>query len=436
MPRLLALGTAAVMAAAGLALVAPTSGSASAATTPVSTTPYTLEGAASGPKLIGGSLPASSNRTAVVSANCLTKVPVTKTNSVVGFKLPNNLGTVGAVTSKTWSYKSGTAIGRYSQTQIASVKIGNALGSLNIDGLKIVAHTWHDSKGFHSSATTTSASISETIAGRTVPGVKLPTPGHDINIPGLLDLSFQWSNLTHTANRAGAYINGFTLTLPSSGTKLRLGTAWAHIFYGVKSGIFTGSSYAVKASLLGGTAAIDPQPELGMPCLGTGGKVQTAALASLPLSQLSAPLSVTAAADTQVGSQTATSATGHTRSYIGQIDLGNGAVVIKGLAAQANVTRNGKGLNHVVFTTNGTTAGSISVNGTSYSLSQLNGTSFSLPGLDGLVKFQTDIVTKTHQGSTVIGGTVVGLRITLLGATAATTSTIDLATARFEIGHP
>lgn len=428
--RLLALGTAAALAATSLAFIAPQTADAKAVSTK-----YLLQGAGSGLLVLGGSLPAGSGKTAQVSSGCTDKVPTSTQNATTSTTLPGGLGSIGAMTSRTWTTQTaGATVNRYTQSKIASISVGNSVGSLHIQSLTITAHVWHNATGFHSQATATAGSVSSKLSGVPIPGGnKLPTPSTPITIPGLLTLSATGNRVTHGAHGAMAKVIGFKLTLQPTSTVLRIGAAWAQISDGVRKGFFGGFAYATRASVLGRTVISDGQPEIAMPCLGTDGKTQSRSLASAPLTNVQAPLTLSGATSSQVAKQSATWAGGHERAYISTVNLGNGALVIHALTAQANASRKGPRLSTLTTSTSGTNAGSITANGQSYTLRQLNGQSLDIPGLSGAVKVQTDVTTPVMSGGKKVGLTVVGLRLTLLDANAQTNTVIDLATARFKV---
>jgi len=432
MPRLLALSTAAAAVAATVAL-APSAADAS-----TTSTPYLLEGMGFGVRVIGGDVPIDGGNTSHVSSGCTNKAPLDSTNKLAGVNLPGGLGSIGAVTSRTWTTVGSTGtVNRYTQSKVASVTIGNDLGSLNIQGLVVTSRAYHDKKGFHSKVTTTAASVSGKALGVPIPG-KLPTPSNPIEIPGLLKLSAATIKQTHGDHYGLAYGSGLLLKLEPTDTTLRLAIARAKISDGFKTGIFGGQSNATRASVLGGTVTSSGQPSLKMKCQGTDGKVEKLSVASTPLSDVGLPLSLGAASASQMAKKGSTSATGRERAYIAKVVLGNEStgLVVNGLTAQANATRNGTNFNTVKVNKTGTQAAAITFNGQTYSLSQLNGQTLSIPGLEGVVKVQTGVTKGIKAGDKTIGLEVVGLRLTLLDVNDATKSVVDLATAKFQIKHP
>ncbi|MEX0428206.1 choice-of-anchor P family protein [Nocardioides sp. DS6] len=428
MPRLLALGTAAAVAATGLTFAAP--GSADAAT--VVSTPYVLRGFGYGLRVVGGSLPAASGDLGYTTSGCTNKAGVTHENHTAGVSLPGGLGSIGAVASKTWSTKVGNTVNRYTQSKVASITIGNSLGSLNIKGLTMTTHVWHNAAGFHSKATANAGSITGKIGPLALPG-KLPTPGNPITIPGLLKLSIGAKKENVGPNWAGANIDGLRLQLLPTKTTINLAHSWAYMSKGIASGVFGGNAVATKVSALGGMVSSSGQPFRQMPCKSPQGKTLTKAIASVPLKVPGFPISVGAATSTVQGNQSKTKAWGRGISKVASISLGSGStkLVVKGLVAQANVSRTGKGLSKLTRNSNGTHVASITLGGKSYTLSQLDGKSLDIPGLDQVVKIQTNVVSNEWQGIQVVG-----LRLTLLGASDASKTVIDLARTRIKIVKP
>lgn len=434
MPRLRALGTAAATAAAGLALVASLAPSASAATR----TNYALSGQGLGLRVTGGSLPASSGDLANVSSGCTSLAGVRATNHAAAVALPGGLGTIGAMVSNTWtSTSAGGTVNRYSETEIAGITVTDPVlhaTLLKIDGLDSLAHVWHNSSGYHYATSMTATKV--TSSGRTT---SLPTPGQPLTIPGVGTLAMGEKNRAKDAHHAFARITGLDLTLTPPGgqkTVLNLAAVRAEIDGGIRAGIFQGNAAATKLSVLGGTLTSSGQPEISMPCAGTGGKVQTRSLAAVPLSSKGAPINLSNATSQQRGTQYIKNgeryASGYERSFVSTINLGNGALVITGLAAQANVTRTGAGFNTVTANANGTTAAKIVANGTTVpGLSQLNGKKITVPG--GVATVQTSVLQKLRAGKKVIGERVIGLQIKLLDSSTATTTVIDIANAELRI---
>lgn len=426
MRRLFALGSATAVAATSLLLLTP--GDAHAAK-PVST-PYVLRGYGYGLRVLGGSLPASSGDTAAVSSGCMNKAGVSRENHLAGATLPDKLGSIGAVTSRTWTTKVGGTVNRYTRSKVADITLARSgLGKLSIQGLTVTAHVWHDAKGFHSEVVPDVARIAVTDPITGTHSAPLPTPGNPLKIPGLATLSMGAKSTHRGPNWAGANSDGLRLYVAPSNTTLALAHAWAYMSEGVESGIFGGSAAAIRASALGSLASVGPQPLLLMPCKSPKGKTLTKAIAGLPLSNVGVPIKVGALTSQMQGNQSGRKAWGRAISRVASVNIGNGALVVKGLVAQANVTRTGKGLTKLTRNASGTTVGSITANGTSYSLAQLDGKKIDIPG--GALSIQTKVVTNQWQGIQVVG-----LRITVLSASDVTKTVIDLGRARLKIAKP
>lgn len=433
MPRLLAVGAA--VAATSLAIAAAPSALAS---TP---TPYGLTGESLGLRVVGGSMPANSGDLAKAVSACTTLAGVRSTNNAAAVALPGGSGRIGAMSSTTWtSRQSDGTVNRFSQAKVAGITIDNPAthtAALTISGLVSTSHVWHNASGYHYSTSMSAADVK--LAGTPI---SLPTPKSPITIPGVATLAMGAMNRAKDTSHAFARIDGLLLTLqPGSAnpTVLDLASTRAEIDAGATGGVFGGNATATKISALGGTLTSSGQPLVSMPCVGTKGKVVQKAIASAPLNSVSAPITLGAATSSDDGNQYMRNgqryATGYERSSISDVNLGNGALVIKGLVARANVTRTGRTFNTVTANDNGTTAVSIVANGTAVpGLSQLNGKKISIPG--GVATLQTSVVQKIMAGKTVIGERVTGLRITLLNASGQTTTVINLANADLRIkGH-
>lgn len=439
MPRLFRAGAAATAVAAavtGLTLLAPVA--EATASTP---TAYGLSGQGYGLSVDGGALPVASGDLAKVNSGCTNLAGISAANDAAAVNLPNSLGKIGAMSTKSWtSTTADGTVNRYSQTEVAGIQLGGSTVGLKIDGLKSLARVWHNSSGFHYSVSMTAAKV--TLAGLPITLPKLGTP---IEVPGVAKVAMGAMNRAKDANHAFARITGLEITLlPATGdaTMLNVAGVRAEIDKGSTNGIFQGSASALKASLLGDTVAVGSvnsgQPAVNMPCVGTKGAVVKKAIADAPLDSVGLPLDASAATSEQMG-RTYTSgglpaATGYERSWVANVNLGDGALVIQGLQSRANVTRSGKGFNTITTNANGTKAASITLNGTTVpGLSTLNGKTLSLPGLDGLVKIQTSVIEKIKSGKTIIGTRVTALRITLLDVSDVTQSVINIGNAELRI---
>lgn len=434
MSRLILRGASVAVAAAVVATSAPL---AQAATV---STPYGSSGSGYGLHVAAGVLPLASGDLAKVNSGCTNKAGINVKNSVASTVLPGNLGTIGAMSTRSWTSKSGSTVNRYTRTNIASVNITSPathLSLLKIEGITSIAHVWHNSSGFHYGTSVSAVSVKG-------PGglTTLPTPTKPITIPGVVTLSMNSMNRAKDANHAFARMNGLTLQLlPGSAkeTDLILAQSRAEIQNGVRTGVFQGNGYATQASVLGGTLTSNGQPEVYMPCIGTGGKVETRSLANAPLNNLGLPLSTSDATSAQMGAQYTKNGTkvarGFERSWIADVNLANGALAIRGLQAQANVTRSGRYLNTVSANSNGTKTASITINGTPVSgLDALNGKTISLPA--GLATIRTGVRQKLYSGESLVGMKVTALQISLLDSSSSTKTVVNLGNAQLRIFRP
>lgn len=430
MSRLILRGASVAVAAT---VVAATASLAQAATV---STPYGSSGSGYGLHLAAGILPLASGDLAKVNSGCTNKAGISVKNSVAATSLPGGLGSIGAMSTNSWTSKSGSTVNRYTRTNIASVTITSPvthLSLLTIKGITSLAHVWHNGSGFHY-ATSVSAVSVKGPGGLTT----LPTPTKPITIPGVVTLSMNSMNRAKDAHHSFARMNGLTLQLlpgSSKETDLILAQSRAEIQNGVRTGVFQGNAYATQASVLGGTVVSNGQPEVYMPCVGTGGKVEKRSLVGAPLDQVGLPLAASAATSAQMGKQYVQNgvkvATGRERSWIADLNLGNGALDIKGLQSQANVTRRGY---KVTANANGTNTASITINGTPVSgLSALNGKTISLPA--GLATIRTGVRQKLYSGKTLVGMKVIALQISLLDSSSATKTVVNLGTAQLRIFH-
>jgi hypothetical protein len=106
------------------------------------------------------------------------------------------------------------------------------------------------------------------------------------------------------------------------------------------------------------------------------------------------------------------------RAEVAQVTLGGGQVVIDGIVGKATVVRTG---HDVVTSAKGTQLAGITVNGQEQTFPKTG-----VLEIPGVVKLERAVVTRSHNGLSVIG-----LRVTLLDGSGAV---VNLATAALRIG--
>jgi hypothetical protein len=153
-----------------------------------------------------------------------------------------------------------------------------------------------------------------------------------------------------------------------------------------------------------------------MPCQGTAGAVRSKALAAL---DLGGQLVLSGLASSERGVQTDRRANGYERGEVGQLNLGNGQLVVDGVVGQANVKRTA---NKIARTAKGTRVGTITYNGQVQSFP-----STGVLEIPGVARLERRVITKTQTSVSVVA-----LRITLLDGTGAV---IDLGEAKLRISN-
>ncbi|MFT4084145.1 MAG: choice-of-anchor P family protein [Nocardioides sp.] len=419
---------AAATAVAALSLtLASTPSDAQAATS--KTTSFGMFASAFGSRVTGGDIPVNSGDLAYETTGCTRQTGKTKTNNAAGVTL-TGLGKVGAVTSHTWTAKSGKTVASNSTQNVASIVLSqSALGKLSIKGIHSQSRAYHNGSGFHATATVNVATLAFTDPLGIEHDLKLPGVGKTLSIGSLATITVGGQTKAVTKHHAIATAVGLTIKVPSTSTTISVGHSRAAIYDRAKSAVFGGYADAADASVLGGAVSLGQTPLTKMPCLGTGGKLATKSVAALPTTNpLSGVVSVSGLTSGERASQNAKKASGYTFARVANVTLGDDQIVIKGLRGQANGSwRKGKGYQ---VSTKGTTFASITAAGKSITAAQLR-TILNKVDISGLAKIQTNVVLK--RSKTTIE--VAALRLTLLDATDQTKTVVNLGRARFAVHH-
>jgi hypothetical protein len=398
---ILTAGVSLSMAATGLLLASPSQAtmetSARAGTT---ATHYAMQASGYSSRVIGGNLPAGSDRTAFQVIGCTNKAGLSKQNPQANLNLNNILGGIhiNAATTHVWTTKKNNTVSSVANNHIASVTIAG--GATNLDdvvltGVNSRSRTWHDGSGYH-------ASTKATVAGITVGGVTkpVPSPGTTINL-GILGLSLGNGQRSHNGSGATAMLDAVKLTVPLSTTRVYLAHSRSTINGGVVSGLFRGSAYAAKAQALAGTAKVGKTPLIVMPCQGTNGKVIRRDIARVnPSGLLLKGLHADQSAD-----QTRSMASGYERGSVARVQLGNAGktLVVRGIVGKASVHyMRGNGLKTSV---KGSHLLGVTVNGGARTIGPDN-----VLTIKGLATLRTHIVKRTKSSIRITE-----LRISVLG---------------------
>ena len=381
--------------------------------------PYTYEAFTYGTLIGGGSLPASSGRSAYAVVACTSVAGRQARNTVTGIDLDGL--DVGAVTSNSRSYRTGGTYHAASVNTIASITAGSDSGPrLTITGLRSVSHAWHSSTGYHSALSYTGKiGLTATPGGPTVP-LQFPEDGRTLTVPGVGTVYSGLKTLRRGPGYASASGYALRLHLDASGSNVWLGHTLAQIRRKAPAGIFSGRAYGSEVHALGGAVTSGPSALAMLSCNGTGGRVLHSSTASVTVPEVvhvGATISRVRGAGTRTGVGDA-----WTRSNVAEATLGTGQAVIRGVHANAHVHRTAGG--RVTEDVRGTTPGTVTVGSRTTAL-PVHGRLV----IPGVASISTRVVSRT---ATSIRVTAV--RVQLLSGTAAGT-TIDLGNARAGIAR-
>ena len=419
--RALAVATTAGLLSAALGLSGLTSAGAAPAERPRAKNPnateFAMKGWGFGTRIQGGAVPAESGATAHRIVACTNKVGQDKFNEVASVALPS-LGTVSTVKTRVRTVRDGSTVGVVAQNTIGQITLSDSpLGTLLLDAVSTTAYAYHDGTSFGATTNTDLAKLQFQPPVGPPLTLELPRPDRPVEIPGFgsVELAHSWKPAT--ANGARAFANGLKIRLYRTNTIIRVAHAAAVIGSDVKHGIFSGESYGLGGSAVANVIKLGKNPLLTMPCSGTAGQTKTRQLAGL---DLAGQLVVSGAKSEQMADQDAKKAWGWERSSVGDINLGNGQLVINGIVGQVNVKRTGPKPKNLTRNANGTSIGSITVNGQVQELPLDQ-----VIEIPGLAKLEPKVVTPLPNGIKVTA-----LRITLLDGTGAV---LELGNARLQI---
>jgi hypothetical protein len=419
--RTLALSAAAA-AVVGAVLVVPAPSQAA-----LTNTSFGMFASGFGTRVTGGSIPANSGDLGYQTIGCTRKAGYDVNNNTAGAKVPG-LGTIGATTTKQRTIKSGEMVKSISEHKIADVVLDKSpLGTVTVEGLSSVSQAWWDGKGYKADS---KAKIAHVILDPAGPGQKidLPVPGRDkpLVIPGIATIGIGNTESRTNADGAYTYANGIWIKLHGSDTEVTIGRSRAEINGQAYSAVFNGFSNSVDATALGGAVQVGKNPLTNASCAGTKGKLKTKSLAGVPLGNAGDIVDVKGLTSGQRSNQTSTTAEGYTFGEVASVNIGDGAIRVEAIRAQANVKYvKGKGSTSSI---SGTKFGDIYINDQKVSLAQLE-SALSRVDIPGLAKIETKVI--TNRSKNLIE--VVALRLTLLDATDGTKSVVNIGHAKFKV---
>ena len=400
-------------APSGSASTSSVTATATAAAAPARvSTKFALGASGFGTRVLGGSVPASSDATAYQSIGCTSFVGEDRANTEADVTVPG-LGTLSGVKTRVWTEKVGSTVSSYSTQSIAKLTlVDNPIGVLDIRGIQSMSRAFNKDGRFGAQTEGTIARITFTPTGGSPRELDIPTPDQALEIPGLARIAVGNVSKKVRANGARAAANVLQIDVVPTDTESRVAQTIAKIDGGITNGVFAGFSAGLSARGLGDNVRVGRTPLSIMPCQGTQPKVKDTARIDLD-DQIVAR----GVASGQLGTQARTRTFGIERAQAAQISLFDGQVQINGIVGVANVSRSGGKL---TANTRGTHVLEVIANGESYEFPK-----FGALEIPGLVKLQDKLTTRLKNGVKVVA-----LRITLLDGSAAT---IDVGTAQLEI---
>ncbi len=409
--------------------MAPTGASAApAAATTV--TNYAFQGWAYGTYANVGVAGVKSSPTAYSWLGCTRRTGIVRDRSVAGANVPNPSPVlkVGAVASRSRTYKAGKTVGMRSTNRVASVRLGAADGlNLSITGLSTTADARAVSGRFRTGASFSSVDIAantgtplDDILNQVGAGVGdlikqlQKATGNELTLPGLGVIRLGKTRQARYAHHAFANAVALNVTLfgldgkagGSDDVNVTIGRSFASISDDVPSGVMAGNARVLEARVLNGVVTAGPISERSMPCEGTRGVVRKSATVGANLLNLNAIVAGVAQARVYGKQLSRGRAKAWTEASLADIKLGlgNSTLQIKGVVARANVARSLKG--KIAKSTAGSSVASITFGGKAYKVPAPSQTL----DIAGLAKIQTMVKSTTKSGITVTA-----LRLTVLG---------------------
>lgn len=377
-------------------------------------TSFAFKSSGFGTRLTGGQLPAGSSTSGWKAIGCTNQAGRDRTNNVGEATLPG-LGTASDIKTHVWTTAHNGVVAAHSLHRIGRINlVQTGLGSLALTAITSRATASHDASGFHAGTTTHVGGLSFTPPVGPAQSFPLPTPDQPVTIPGVATIYAGQHTTRDSANGSVADAYALRVDVIPTGSHLKVAHSHAELSSGMTGGVFGGHAAATRVvSALDGTLKSGPNPLLHMPCEGTYGKLRTRSLAN---GSLADQLLFQNANSSERGSQGAGWAHGMSRASVGRVNLG-GQVVISGVVGKVSVVRHG---HKVTKSTKGTQLGTLTVAGQKQTFPKTG-----VLEIPGVVKLERSVVTRTHNGISVIG-----LRVTYLDGTGAV---VDLGEASLKI---
>lgn len=368
-----------------------------------------------GTRLAGGEVPVDSRTTSYEAIGCTNSAGKVRENHVAQAVLPG-AGTASQVRTDLWTAQSRSGVTvSHAKSTVEKLVLGEpSAGSVEINALRTHTRAIHDDSGFRAVATSSIGSIFFTDPSGEKQELDIPAPGQPVEVPGLLRIEIGRSLEQATAEYAKAAGEAIVVEFTAAGTRLKVAHGYSYLERGVKSGLFSGRSSAVRSSALQDNVTVGEQPLSIMPCQGTDGELRHKALVDVHLDD---GLVLEALSSSLRADQDRTRATGMATGQVAGVNLGNGQLTVDGVIGRVNVKREGSRL---VRNIKGSSVGTITIDGQVEEFPDSD-----VIEVPNVLRLERNIVRKTKTGIAVTA-----LRITLLEGDGAV---IDLGRAFVEI---
>ncbi len=380
-------------------------------------TEFALHAVGFGTRVIGGEVPVDSGTTAYQAIGCTNKAGIDKKNFEAQVTLPE-LGTISGVKTRVWTTKVGETVNVFARHRIAEVILAESGNfKLTLNGVTSTSHVWHDDNGFHHETSSNVLSILIKVDDEPLLELPIPSPGNPVEVPGVVRITAGKSVKIKEPGYVRAAAVGLQVDVLATDTTVKLAQSAANMSRGIKTGVFSGWAAGLRASVLDPIVKVGRTPYRTMPCQGTDGELQTKSVVG---SEIPGVLDAGVLEIRQKSDQTNKKAWGYEVAEVADVSLLDGAIVIKGIKARANVTRLANG--DLVRNAKGTETLQLIIDGEPSDL-PLDETI----EIEGLLKIDPKVVKRLKSGIQVTA-----LQITLLDGTGAK---IDLGVARLQIAR-
>ena len=391
----------AVLAGSAVAAPSPSAGTTAAAA-PTTPTPFAMQAFGYGSRVKGGEVPTGSDRSAFQVIGCTNLAGLDKHNSEAELHPEGGDLTLSGVRTHVWTDKTGARVSSWASHDIDKVTLADtATSDLYLRGVSSTSHSWHSKSGFHAKTTADVGRIVLDSGGvRTT--YPVPAPGDSVNIPGVATVSVGDGTVTEGQHGASALVDAVRLDADATNTVTFLAHSNTNIHDGVRTALFSGSSYGTKSSQLQDDATSGATPLLVMPCQGTNGKTIERSTSHSDLGGQNAANGLRTSEQSSVKGKVADA---FERAAVTRVNLAGG-VRISGVVGRAHVTRDARGY-------------STDVKGSSTGRIVFNGERVRIPAsgvlrIRGVAKIESNLVKRSKHGIEITA-----LRVSLLDGSAA-----------------